>query len=117
MQEENRLFSRVKEEESDTSFTFHRGPADQFPDVLCQADIVFAYSTAFSAPSFSPELGAMILDPEWSATLGNYCKTGCVAVTTDRALDPSYGWELVDRLDVDNPEVIGSTGFVHILKR
>jgi hypothetical protein len=98
------------------SLALHCGPADQFPDLLGQADIVFAYSTAFPAPSFSPELGALILDSEWSELLSCYCKPGCVAVTTDRALDPLYGWKLVDRLDVENPEVFGSTGFVHVLK-
>eukprot|EP00549_Striatella_unipunctata_P017543 CAMPEP_0118708104 /NCGR_PEP_ID=MMETSP0800-20121206/21662_1 /TAXON_ID=210618 ORGANISM="Striatella unipunctata, Strain CCMP2910" /NCGR_SAMPLE_ID=MMETSP0800 /ASSEMBLY_ACC=CAM_ASM_000638 /LENGTH=53 /DNA_ID=CAMNT_0006611181 /DNA_START=14 /DNA_END=175 /DNA_ORIENTATION=+ len=36
---------------------------------------------------------------------------------TDRILDPSYGWELKDRLDVPNPEVMGSTGYIQVLNK
>lgn len=99
------------------SLALHLGPAAEFYHLLGQADCIFAYSTAFSAKSFSPELGALLLDPEWSNLLSESCKTGCVAITTDRALDPAYGWELVDRLDVENQEVFGSTGYIHILRR
>jgi hypothetical protein len=98
------------------SVSLHLGPAEKFSDLLGQADMVFAYSTAFPANSFSPELGAMILDPEWSRLLSKSCRKGCVAITTDRALDPSFGWELVDRLDVENPGLFGSTGYIHVLK-
>ena len=95
----------------------HYGPADRFPNLLGQADIIFAYSTAFPAPSFSSELGALVLNPEWSELLSRCCKPGCVAVTTDRCLDPSYDWQLKDRLDVENAEVVGSTGFIHVLAK
>ena len=98
------------------AISLHLGSAEEFSHLFGQADIVFAYSTAFPAKSFSPELGAMILDPEWNSLLSTTCRKGCVAITTDRALDPSFGWELVDRLDVENPEVFGSTGYIHVLR-
>lgn len=91
------------------------GPAEKHLSLLHNADIVFAYSTAFPAKKFSPELGALILDPEWSDLLSKACSRGCVAITTDRALDPFYGWELADRLDVENREVFGTTGYVQVL--
>jgi hypothetical protein len=99
------------------SISLNLGAAEEFSHLLCRADVVFAYSTTFDAKDFSPELGALILDPKWSDLLSKSCQNGCVAITTDRALDPSYGWQLVDRLDVENPEVFGSTGYVHILKK
>jgi hypothetical protein len=92
----------------------HNGPAGSFPSILGKADLLFAYSTAFSSSHFSPEVGALLLGPEWSQLLGNACRQGCIAITTDRALDPAYGWKVVDRLDVDNKEVFGSTGFIHV---
>jgi len=96
------------------SFSLHLGPAKEYYHLFQEADIVFAYSTAFSATHFSPELGALLMDKEWSQLLGESCRPGCVVITTDRALDPMYGWELVDRLDVENPDVFGTTGFVQI---
>eukprot|EP00536_Pseudo-nitzschia_multiseries_P004818 jgi/Psemu1/189083/e_gw1.84.75.1 len=85
--------------------------------LLETADLVFAYSTVFNAKHFDPDVGALILDAEeWSKPLGETCKTGCVAVTTDRALDPRFGWKLVQRMDVPNPDVLGTTGFVHVLE-
>uniref|UniRef100_A0A7S4MCR6 DOT1 domain-containing protein n=1 Tax=Odontella aurita TaxID=265563 RepID=A0A7S4MCR6_9STRA len=103
---------------------FHCGPANSMQDVLANADVIFAYSTVWptsksedSVDGFSVELGALILGEEWSKMLAEYCRSGCAVVTTDRALDPSYGWELVDRQDVENPEVFGSTGYIHILRK
>lgn len=83
--------------------------------LLSNADIIFAYSTAFSAKNFSPELSALILDEEWSERLGQTCRPGCVAITTDRALDPNYGWKLLQQVDVENPEVFGSSGYIQVL--
>ena len=41
-----------------------------------------------------------------------------IAITTDKALDPSYGWKIIDRIEnVPNPEVLDSTGFIHILNK
>jgi hypothetical protein len=99
------------------SFSFHEGRVQDYQDsILGNADVVFAYSTAFNAKNFDPEVGAMILDAEWSETLGNACRPGCVAITTDRVLDPRCGWRLLDRIDVENPEVFGSTGYIHVLE-
>eukprot|EP00980_Cylindrotheca_fusiformis_P015070 scaffold4157_cov136-Cylindrotheca_fusiformis.AAC.20 len=107
-------FSRSQQQ---NSVSLHLGAADKFRELLRQSECIFAYSTAFSAKSFSPQLGALILDPEWSDLLGRSCRNGCVAITTDRALDPAYGWELVDRLEVENPDVLGTAGYVHVLKQ
>jgi hypothetical protein len=105
------------EEGGSNSLSLHLGAAEDSSHLFGRADCIFAYSTAFSAKSFSPELGALLLDPEWSSLLSESCKPGCVAITTDRALDPACGWELVDRLDVENQEVFGSTGYIHILRQ
>lgn len=100
------------------SIQLHHGPAATFAnDILANVDIIFTYSTVFTAEQFSPDLGALLLGPEWSQLLGENCKNGCIAVTTDRALDPRYGWDLVDRLEVENPDVYGSTGYVHVLRK
>jgi hypothetical protein len=94
------------------------GDAKMHPNALESADIIFAYSTAFpAAEKFSTDLGALLLRPEWSHMLASKCKEGCVAITTDRALDPQFGWDLVNRLDVENPEVLGSTGYIHTLRK
>ena len=66
---------------------------------------------------FHEDMGAMVIGNEWSGLLSESCPNGCVVVTTDRALDPAYGWQLVDRLNVDNREVMGSTGYIHVLKK
>jgi hypothetical protein len=100
--------------EYSNSFALNLGAADDYVSLFQHADIIFAYSTAFSATQFSPELGALVMDREWSELLGQSCSSGCVAITTDRALDPAYGWVLVDRMDVENPDVFGTTGFVHV---
>ena len=85
--------------------------------VLSSADLMFLYSTAFPAKNFDPEIGALVLDPQWSYSLSKSCRNGIVAVTTDRALDPFYGWELIEKIDVDNPEVFGSSGYISILRK
>ena len=85
--------------------------------VLSSADLMFLYSTAFPAKNFDPEIGALVLDPQWSYSMSKSCRSGIVAVTTDRALDPFYGWELIEKIDVDNPEVFGSSGYISILRK
>mmetsp|Transcript_15368 Transcript_15368/g.17876 ORF Transcript_15368/g.17876 Transcript_15368/m.17876 type:complete len:378 (+) Transcript_15368:137-1270(+) len=97
--------------------TLHLGPANELSSVLNQADIIFSYSTVFPTKGFDPDLGAMILSKEWSQMLAQHCKKDCVVITTDRALDPVYGWELMHKLDVDNPKLFGSTGYVSILRK
>ena len=59
----------------------------------------------------------MILSPKWSKTLASTCHNRCVGVTTDRALNPDDGWILVDRMDVENPSVWGSTGYISVLEK
>jgi len=102
-----------------SALAFLHGPADAFRDsaALRDADLIFCYSTAWRTSHFSQQIGAMILDDYWNQLLSSpSCKEGCVVVTTDRALDPSRGWILLDKLDVDNPEVGGSsTGYVQQL--
>jgi hypothetical protein len=115
---DNGLWNPSHPDDTNTSSlcSFHLGPAEDFSaTILGNVDILFAYSTAFPAKRFSPEVGALILDPEWSEFLGRVCRPGCVAITTDRALDPLYGWECVDRIEVENRQVFGSTGYIHKL--
>jgi hypothetical protein len=100
-----------------SSIHLHLGAADEWTQVLQQCNLVFAYSTVFHSSGFSEEWGAMIMDKEWSGLLSHNCPTGCVVVATDRALDPNDGWDLIDRLDVENREVMGSTGYIHVLRR
>ena len=88
--------------------------------LLSETDLLFAYSTVWEtnpARPFDPELGAMMLSPKWSETLASLCPDGCVAVTTDRALDPENGWRLLDRMDVENPSVWGSVGYISKLEK
>jgi len=92
------------------TMVLHLGPAEEMKHVFADCKLAFAYSTVWSCSGFSEELGAMVLHSDWSGLLSKACPKGCVVVTTDRALDPEYGWELLDRIDVDNREVMGSTG-------
>ena len=102
----------------ENSFSLLKGrPEDYRDSMIGKADVVFAYSTAFNAKQFDPEVGALILDTEWSNMLGNECQNGCVAITTDRALDPRCGWKLRKQIDVVNPELFGSTGYIHVLEK
>jgi hypothetical protein len=91
------------------SLEFHCGAASQFPDLLRQADLIFCYSTAFESSGFSPETGTMVLGPEWNELLTVNRKG--IIITTDKSLDSR--WRIIDRLDVPNPEVFESTGFIH----
>jgi hypothetical protein len=100
------------------SLSLHLGPAEDFSNsILKEADLIFAYSTTWTNSGFSPDISAMILSDEWNRLFCNSCKSGCVVVTTDRALDPRYGWKVLERLDVANPEVMESTGYIQILEK
>jgi len=114
-------FSNEEAEEKGTtkvnSLSLHLGAAEEYSNLLRKADLILMYCTTFPATSFSPELGAMILDPMWSDLLKQHCENGCVVITTDRALDPAYGWELVERLDVENDDLFGSVGYIQILRK
>lgn len=96
---------------------FHKTQSDKntIQSILSQANLLFAYSTVFetdSAQSFNPELQAMVLSSKWSKSLALTCQNGVVAITTDRILNPDDGWKLLDRIEVDNPSVWGSIGFI-----
>jgi len=86
--------------------------------LLSETSILFCYSTVWEAETdFNPEISAMLLHEKWSKSLANACSNGCVAVTTDRSLNPIHGWKLIDRLEVENPSVWGSTGYISILEK
>lgn len=110
-------FTDYQEESATSSIHLHVGAAEEWTEVLQCTNLVFLYSTAFPTSGFSEEWGAMLLGQEWSGLLSKECPIGCVVVTTDRALDPNDGWNLVDQLDVENREVMGSTGYIHVLRR
>lgn len=93
---------------------------DTIQSILSEANLLFAYSTVWetdSAQSFNPELGAMVLSSKWSQRLASTCQNGVVAVTTDRCLNPDDGWKLLDRMDVENPSVWGSVGYISVLQK
>ena len=98
------------------SIMLHLGNAEDMKHIFADCKVAFAYCTVWPCSGFSVELGAMVLHSDWSDLLSQACPKGCVVVTTDRVLDPQYGWTIVDRLDVDNREVAGSTGYIHILR-
>lgn len=100
-----------------TKVSLHLGDAKEQTDILKKASMVFCYSTVLPTDRFSEEIGALILSSEWSTFLAESCSNGCVVITTDRALNPEDGFHLVDRLDVENPALWGSTGFIHVLKK
>lgn len=88
--------------------------------ILSEASLLFAYSTVWETDSsqpFNPELQAMVLSSKWSKSLAAVCQNGVVAVTTDRVLNPEDGWKLLDRMDVDNPSVWGSVGYISVLQK
>ncbi len=109
----------VKDEDTNSKFTkiyFHCGAAEDLKKVLAKADVIFCYSTVFDDDGFSPDIGAMILSKEWSQMLADACKDGTAVVTTDRALNPIFGWDLKYVLEVDNPSLLQSTGYISIRK-
>ena len=106
--------SQDGEEDSNTSSSC------SIQSLLSKTSLIFAYSTVWETDSLQPfnkELGAMVLSPKWSKTLASTCHNGCVAITTDRVLNQDDGWILVDRLDVENPSVWGSTGYISVLEK
>lgn len=100
-----------------SSPTFSSSSINSIRLQLSQTNLLFAYSTVWETSRFDPELGAMILSSKWSNKLASACSDGCVAITTDRALDPNDGWKLVDRLEVENPCVWGSVGYISVLEK
>jgi hypothetical protein len=102
------------EPQFNTKIFFHCGAASEFKNIISEADIIFCYSTVFDDEGFNPDIGAMILSKEWSLMLADMCKEGTVVVTTDRALNPMYGWKLEHSLEVDNPSLLQSTGYISV---
>lgn len=100
-----------------SSPTFSSSSINSIQSQLSQTNLLFAYSTVWETSRFDPGLGAMILSSKWSNTLASACSNGCVAITTDRALDPNDGWKLVDSLEVENPSVWGSIGYISVLEK
>jgi len=97
-----------------TKLFFHLGDAARFRAVLSGADVVFCYSTVFEDDGFDPGIGAVLLSREWSLMLADACARGTVVVTTDRALNPLYGWNLERTMEVDNPSIFQSTGYISV---
>ena len=63
-------------------------------------------------------LGTMVLDSKWSRMLADRCPYGCVVVMANWALDPDHGWRLLgEGIDVANLYVMGSTGYVQVLRK
>jgi hypothetical protein len=100
-----------------TGIQLHRGLASDCANILSQADVVFIYSTVLETTGFNVDLGAMVLSEEWSLMLAQACKDDCIVITTDRALDPQHGWDLLHRRDVANPKLLGTTGYISKLRR
>jgi hypothetical protein len=97
------------------TITLHLGAAENVKPIIHQAQLIFAYSTTWDTVGFSQDEQAMILDRHWSELLATTCRKGCIVITTDRILDPLCGWRVVEKLDVDNAEVFGSTGYIQVL--
>lgn len=106
--------SSSRDDDSNT-LALHLGAAEDMTAVFGKAQLIFAYCTVWESSGFSEELAAIVLHSSWSEMLAKSCRKGCVVITTDRVLDPNYGWKLLNRLDVDNREVAGSTGYIQIL--
>lgn len=97
--------------------SLHLGAAGDFPKLLQSADLIFCYSTAFESSGFSEQATAMILGREWNELLTSNCQSSSLCITTEKALDPVFGWRILDRIDVPNPEVFESTGYIQRLVR
>jgi len=89
----------------------HCGPAQEYTSILQKADIIFCYSTAFESAGFSEESAALLLGNDWNVLFAD-TSTDCLCITTDKALSPNHGWRILDRIDVPNPEVLESTGYI-----
>jgi hypothetical protein len=115
---EENLFQRVESIQdgsqlSDTStLCLHLGDAAEFTRELSAADLIFCYSTAFHGSGFSEQAGAMILGAPWNDLLSKSCSMHAICITTDKALDPAYGWKILNRINVPNREVWESTAYI-----
>jgi hypothetical protein len=96
---------------------FHCAMANDATSVLHRADIVFAYSTTWESSGFSTATSSMLLSEPWQQLFTAACTQGSVVITTDRSLDASSTtaaatWKMLEQVDVDNPEVGGSAGYI-----
>jgi hypothetical protein len=94
---------------------FHCAMAGDATSVLNEADIVFAYSTTWESSGFSTTTSSMLLSEPWQQLFTAGCLPGCVVITTDRSLDASTTvatWSMLEQVNVDNPEVGGSAGYI-----
>lgn len=111
--------------QSQSELTLLMGCASNWMHLIQSADIIFCYSTAFESSYFSESISALILSNEWNDIMTPILATDEVihqfnsndivplwCITSDKALDPRRGWMVVDRIDVCNPEVLESTGFI-----
>jgi hypothetical protein len=111
------FIASAEQESANGSLHLHLGSAKicATRGILKDADIIFCYSTVLPAPDFCVEWGAPMLSFEWSELLSASCPKGCLVITTDRVLNPLHGWLLLDKMEVDNPVLCGSVGYIHLL--
>ena len=104
----------TKTASSSSRLDLHCGSAQSYSLLLQEADLIFCYSTAFESAGFSEESCAMLLSDDWSRlfAVGNNTNHNTLCITTDKALNPYHGWRILDCLDVPNPEVFESTGYI-----
>ena len=116
----NALVERPTRHDNNISTSNSHTVNTSIESLLSRANILFAYSTVFETNTitpYNPQLQAMILAPKWSRTLAQLCPRGCVAITTDRALNPEDGWRFLDRIEVENLDVWGSVGYISVLEK
>lgn len=95
-----------------TTLSFWHGPAQDYGHILKQQDLVFCYSTTWHTVGFSSVSNTLLLSNAWNTLFTTHCRTGTIVVTTDRSLNPAFGWQVLDAMEVKNPEVGGSTAYI-----
>ena len=111
-----------------TEIRLYCGAAAEYMNEIHSADIVICYSTAFSSGNFLPSLSALLLSDEWNTILTPSSSSShpheqtssklLYCVTMDKALDPSRGWTMIDRINVPNPEIgVDSMAFLQQIDR
>ena len=112
---------------TNTEIRLYCGSAQDFMNEIHTADIIICYSTAFSSGHFLPSISALLLSEEWNTILTpptvvsstdplTLSSKMLYCVTMDKALDPSRGWIMMDRITVPNPEIgVDSMAFLQQL--
>jgi Putative methyltransferase len=131
----NKLQSAIQGNNTAT-LTLYCGSAQNYRKEIHSADIVMCYSTAFTGSDFLPSISAVLLSNEWNTILTPpppppplvsslpsstsslpKSKSFLYCITIDKALDPRRGWEMIDRINVPNPEVgMESMAFLQKIK-